>query len=87
MDYKSVKKYEEKRVSILWVDIVTHSGWYGKTFIDTTTCGCESVGFVSLIKRHKYLGDYLTLSSTKSEDEYNQHITIPIACIRRINLI
>ena len=76
--YGSLKKALHKYVRIDWEDAVAFSGWGdGKQGLEE----CETYGFVSSVTPTS-----VTVSGTRSGQEYNQHITIPMACIVKVTI-
>lgn len=79
------KKFLHKLVTVDWYDIVASSGWVDKDRIEDEVNKVEdimTIGWLSAV--HK---DSIIISSTLGKngpDQYNQHIAIPIGCIRSI---
>jgi hypothetical protein len=81
------KRYLGKRVSVLWVDIITSGGWLTEPNGNQKVYPCDSCGYVSGVFDNKALGPYLVLSATRGGDEYTQHISIPVGVIRKVSLL
>jgi hypothetical protein len=79
------KKLIHKLVIVNWDDIVVSLGWIDKDRIHDEAGKIENintVGWLSAIKK-----DSVIISSTLGKngpDQYNQHIAIPIGCIRSL---
>lgn len=79
------KKNLHKLVIVNWDDIVVSLGWIDIDRIQDEVDKIENVntvGWLSAIKK-----DSIIVSSTLGKngpDQYNQHIAIPIGCIRSI---
>lgn len=76
------------KVCVLWIDIVTSGGWVAVDKIGDEVKApepCTTYGYLS------YAGeDYLVVSHTlgiNDPDEYNGHISIPLGCIKTVDLL
>ena len=76
-----------KPVIVHWVDITTENGWQEEDEPINVPHLCTSYGYLSEIVVDEKLGKYITISGTmgvNGSTQYNQHITIPIGCIKYI---
>ena len=69
-------------VTVKWVDIVVHGGWAKAAEVATQwekPSPCKTRGWLTEAN-----ADYILVAATRSLDEYNQYISIPIGVITSI---
>ena len=84
------KRHWKKLVRIEWYDIATSGGWSRNTS-EFTPLLIETVGWVSSIYKNKQGQEGVTISASQGVDngatEYNQHISIPVSVITKVESI
>jgi hypothetical protein len=79
------KKLLHRPVIVNWYDIVTSSGWIDKDKIQSQANKIENINTIGWLSA--ILKDSIIVSSTlglNGPDQYNQHIAIPIGCIKSV---
>lgn len=82
---EDVDKFFRKPVWVEWLDIVAWGGWVGEDAFPTEgqePCVCYSSGTLTRIT-----DNHITISATKSGADWNQHITIPLGVVTKIELL
>jgi hypothetical protein len=90
LNYKAFLDVKDKLIRVDWVDIVCSAGWSQKGSGITPPHGIHSYGYLSEVVSDDILGDYITVSASlgvNGNEEYNQHITIPIGCVRKFEVL
>lgn len=82
---EDVEKFYNKLVKVEWEDIVAWGGWVEADNFPSE--GQEPAKCVSYGSLTRITESHITVSGTRSGNDWNQHITIPLGVVTKLELL